>query len=423
MKPASPFDVSVGPGLTGVADAVVAEILFGEAAPERILGVTRDVAAESALPLDQATFLLHRLVVRDPTFLAVDPAAAVDAQLRLLMLFARVQHASLWLRAGAAREVCAGAVGAAAARRQVRAAARHALAGEGNGAAAMRSLPVRAENDLSAALIFQTRRGKARLGLALAAETAMALGPILERRRLLDDSLRSAGQLLEAVERRIARLGFDLHDGPLQRLSILAGELTLLSRKLPALIPDEDVQAAVEQKVAHLTELAIEVGREVRDLSRSAAIRVRVPLRDELDREARQLRERTGMDVQVSVDGDLGGMTPSQRIVVLRVVEEALTNVREHSGATTVHIALRREPSLIHLTIEDDGNGFDVRRATRRASRNGRLGLVSMTERVRLLGGRLDITSRPGGPTVIIAAVPVWSPAEQGAVGTVNAVG
>jgi signal transduction histidine kinase len=412
--------------MTGAAEAIVAELLFGATAPDRIAAVTHEVASDAGLDLGEATLVVFRLVVRDSTFLAVEPAAAIEAQLRSLLLFGRIKHASLWLRADSGTEVCAAAVGATEPRRPVRSAARHALGGGGNGDTALRFVPVGADHGLAAALIFQTTRGKARLGTALAQEAAIALGPIVERRRLLDESRHSAGQLLAAAERRIARLGFDLHDGPMQRLSLLTGELALLSRGLPGIIPDVGARAEAEQRLAHMTDLALEVGRELRDLSRTAATRGRAPLREELSREASQLEDRAGIRVDLAIHGNVEETTPSQRIAVHRVVEEALTNVREHSGASVVHVTLRRDPDFLNLTIEDDGDGFDVPRAFRRASRDGRLGLVSMSERVRLLGGHLDVTSRPGGPTVIVAVVPAWTlPAvsrEAHAAETANAV-
>jgi signal transduction histidine kinase len=60
--------------------------------------------------------------------------------------------------------------------------------------------------------------------------------------------------------------------------------------------------------------------------------------------------------------------------------------------------------------VRDDGRGFDVERALVRAAERGRLGLVGMAERVRLLGGRLEVDSRPGGPTVVSAVIPRWEP-------------
>jgi len=395
-------------GFVDVADAVAAEILVGGVTSQRIAAVTRELATEGGLRLGETSLLLYRLVVRDPLFQTVEPAAAVDAQLRSLLAFAQASHASLWLRDSAAIPACAGAVGIARSKRVVRAAARHVLEGTADaGVSAVRSLPVWSDDGLVAALVFETRRGKVRSGLALASETATALGPILERRRLLEDTVRSAAQLLKAVDRRLAQIGFDLHDGPLQRLSLLEGELTVLNGQLKRLVPDEVGRRLVEQKIAGLVEIVREVEHELRSVSRSAGSSGRAPLAQELEREAKRLRHR-GIEVNVDIEGNLDQTAPAQRLVMYRVVEEALANIRKHSRARTAHITVRRDASLLSLTIEDDGKGFDVRRAQRRAERDGRLGLVSMTERVRLMGGHLEISSKPGGPTVIVATLPVW---------------
>ena len=84
------------------------------------------------------------------------------------------------------------------------------------------------------------------------------------------------------------------------------------------------------------------------------------------------------------------------------MVQEALTNVAKHAGATSVSILLTRTPSSVRLVIEDDGEGFDPRTA-----RDGGLGLPGMRERVALLDGRLRIESAPGKGTTLAAEVPL----------------
>jgi signal transduction histidine kinase len=112
----------------------------------------------------------------------------------------------------------------------------------------------------------------------------------------------------------------------------------------------------------------------------------------------------------LAVTGTLDGLTRSQRIAVLRVVQEALTNVREHSGATAVEVSVEEEPEHIRVGVVDNGRGFDPRAALSQAERQGRLGVVGMGERVRLLGGTFTIESAPGGPTNVTALVPRWRP-------------
>ena len=104
-------------------------------------------------------------------------------------------------------------------------------------------------------------------------------------------------------------------------------------------------------------------------------------------------------------------MTDSQRIAVLRIVQESLTNIREHSGARRVTVTVTSTAEDLVAEIRDDGRGFDVERTLVRSARNGRFGLIGMSERARLLGGRFDVRSAPGGPTVVSLVLPAWRPA------------
>ena len=94
----------------------------------------------------------------------------------------------------------------------------------------------------------------------------------------------------------------------------------------------------------------------------------------------------------------------------MNIVHEALTNIREHSDATKVEIAVSVKANGVTAHISDNGHGFDVEATLMRAAREGSLGLVAMHERVRLLGGQCRIDSRPGGPTVISVALERWEP-------------
>jgi signal transduction histidine kinase len=116
------------------------------------------------------------------------------------------------------------------------------------------------------------------------------------------------------------------------------------------------------------------------------------------------------MRVTLEVSGDLDSMTASQRIALYRIVQEGLSNVREHSGAKEVRIRVHESVRGTEAQIVDDGRGFEVAKTLIRAAKRGRLGLVGMGERVRLLGGSFDVDSRPGGPTTLSLLLPHWQP-------------
>jgi signal transduction histidine kinase len=112
----------------------------------------------------------------------------------------------------------------------------------------------------------------------------------------------------------------------------------------------------------------------------------------------------------MDVRGRFEDLTMSQRIAVLRVVQEALNNAREHGRARHVRVTVRATGARLTLQIVDDGCGFNVRETAGAAARRGRLGIVGMHERVRLLGGVLSIASTPGSGTTISASIPAWRP-------------
>jgi two-component system sensor histidine kinase UhpB len=125
-------------------------------------------------------------------------------------------------------------------------------------------------------------------------------------------------------------------------------------------------------------------------------------LRWHLDRHAQRAQ------VKVHFSSDLGGRLPAEiETVCFRVAQEALTNTLRHARACTVWVELRRRDDEIQLSIRDDGIGFDVAEARQRALDGQSLGLLGMQERVALVGGRLDIDSRPERGTEIRVSIPI----------------
>jgi len=101
-------------------------------------------------------------------------------------------------------------------------------------------------------------------------------------------------------------------------------------------------------------------------------------------------RQRMEIDFKTNVASVL---PPEVGLSLLRVVQEALHNAIKHSGVRQVEIQLREDSGEIHIIVSDSGNGFDIE-----AARRGQgLGLTSMQERVRLVGGTIAVESKPMG--------------------------
>ena len=218
--------------------------------------------------------------------------------------------------------------------------------------------------------------------------------------------------LAEANERLLVRLAFDLHDGPLQQTYVLAQDVRLLRDQLVDLVGPEHRDAVVG-RFADLESQLAELHQDLRDLAHSLEPRslLRQPLPEALERELAALSRRTGISTSLELDGSFETLTASQRIALIRVLQEALSNVRHHSGGRKVAVTLRDEGFKgVCMEVRDDGRGFDPASVVPAENGESGIGLVGMRERVRLLGGRLEVESAPGGPTVVRATLPRWLP-------------
>lgn len=211
-----------------------------------------------------------------------------------------------------------------------------------------------------------------------------------------------------AAQRRLARLRFDLHDGPQQDLHLLAQDVALFRRQLDPLLadhPDRDrALGRLDDIEAQLTSL----DQELRRLSAATQEPLTGGVPEALGDLADAFAHRTGITPTVQLGGDLGALTDSQRLAVIAVTREALSNVRKHGRAAKVEISVRAGEEGVELSVRDDGAGFDIEHTPGRAAREGHLGLVGMRERVEMLGGRFAIESRAGGPTIVSATLPRW---------------
>jgi signal transduction histidine kinase len=214
--------------------------------------------------------------------------------------------------------------------------------------------------------------------------------------------------VVTAAERRLARLRFDLHDGPQQDVLMLAEDLRLFRSQLESAASGEQ-DAQLLGRVDDLEARLVALDGDLRRISVSVLSpflhreSFETSLGDLID----SFRRRGGLAPTVQLDGDFTSLTDSQHITLLGLIREALSNVREHSQAD--HVAIRvscTDSGAVTASVTDDGRGFNLETTLVRAARKGRLGLVGMHERVRMLGGSTTITSKPGGPTVVEATLP-----------------
>jgi two-component system NarL family sensor kinase len=225
--------------------------------------------------------------------------------------------------------------------------------------------------------------------LRLLSTIAYQLGIAVERARLAE----AATQLARAEER--ARIAREIHD-------TLAQSLTAIGLQIEGALQQMDsnpqrARQRLEDALATSRLSLDEARRSVLDLRGGAQAR---PLPEALAALARSFTSETGVRVRVQTEGQV--VLPLRvEAELVRIAQEALTNVRRHARATEVEVKLRAVPRGIRLTIRDNGRGFHTQ-----LRKEGHHGLLGMRERARLLGGRLTVTSRPGHGTTVTVAVP-----------------
>jgi signal transduction histidine kinase len=221
--------------------------------------------------------------------------------------------------------------------------------------------------------------------------------------------------VLGSVERRLARLRFDLHDGPQQDVHLLAQDLALFRAQLRPIIAGNANASRLLGRLDDLEAQLVALDGDLRRLSTAVQSPLMVPgsLPEALRSVTDAFAARTAIEPHIELSGNLTQLSDSQQIALLSLIREALSNIRQHSGASQVEIRISADASGIRAEVRDDGAGFEPEETLLVAARAGRLGLVGMHERVRMLGGRTQIDSRPGGPTVISAFLPPWPGEEE----------
>jgi signal transduction histidine kinase len=232
---------------------------------------------------------------------------------------------------------------------------------------------------------FGDREEELLQSFAASAATAVATAQSVEADRLRH-SLRSA-------ERERSRWARELHDETLQGLAALG---VLLSSGLRA------GGDALERAARQATE---QVATEIANL-RALITELRPAALDQLglaaalEGLAQRAREVEGLEVSLELDVDESALDPELKTAVYRLVQEALTNIGKHAGATRVTVAVMQEPAGVTLEVADDGRGFDAAEPTEG------FGVTGMLERAALMGGRLELTSTAAG-TVVAARFPL----------------
>lgn len=211
-------------------------------------------------------------------------------------------------------------------------------------------------------------------------------------------------RMLETQESTARRFSHELHDELGGSLTAIRANLSAIAARLPAGAPDhariDDCMKLVDQSISNVRELSQLLRPTILDdFGLDAGIHWLVT----------RFRERTGMEVEYRAEFK-DRLPDETETHVFRIVQEALTNIARHSGATKVMIHLRPEDDRIRLTIQDNGKGMAAKDLN---GVPGHMGLSGMRARARSAGGELAIRPTPGGGVTIDVSAPLSKPAVE----------
>jgi signal transduction histidine kinase len=212
------------------------------------------------------------------------------------------------------------------------------------------------------------------------------LKEMVERLRDARDNLEQyIGGLTASQEAERKHLAHELHDGVVQDLIAMKQEVQQSTK-------DESILTEIQKVIDTLR-------RFIRGL--------RPPYLDDLgwvpsiQAFIQEFQSETGIKVQMQVDGEERRLSPEKELVLYRVIQEALTNIRKHARASTVNLEIHFLADGVRVQMADDGIGFIVPEKLDQFAREGHYGILGMKERIEMAGGRIDISSDSDSGTQI----------------------
>jgi PAS domain S-box-containing protein len=227
---------------------------------------------------------------------------------------------------------------------------------------------------------------------------------VTERKRREEELHQLSSRLLQLQDEERRRIARDLHDSFAQSLLAVNLNLAKLSRSGGTLNKEGRRVLAEAHKIMK------GLAREIRSLS----YLLHPPVLDELglttaiEEYASGFSRRSGIHADVEISSEIGRLPQEIETALFRIIQESLGNIQRHSGSASAKIQLKRDVSRLTLEVSDEGHGFSSDNLNKEPARTSKLGvgILGMRERMRQLGGRLEIRSGHSGTTVS-AALPL----------------
>lgn len=227
---------------------------------------------------------------------------------------------------------------------------------------------------------------------------------VTEEKEMTENMRYYVQQITRAQEDERKRIARQLHDE-------LAPPLLLLLQRVDAVVASTRPRFpdSLKPQMGSLRGQAVEALEGLRRAAQDLRPRILddLGLVPALEWIAEGLVKNYGIETTVTITGRERSLPTEVRTLLFRIAQEALSNVRRHSRATTALISLEFSRDHVRMTVTDNGQGFEVTSNTEALAGSGKLGIIGMYERARLLGGKLSIKSSPGKGAEITAQIPV----------------
>jgi signal transduction histidine kinase len=212
-----------------------------------------------------------------------------------------------------------------------------------------------------------------------------------------------SSQLLTAQETERKRISRELHDELGQALAVLKLKVSFIEG---GLLQD---QTAIREECKDALQYMDQVIENVRRLSRdlSPSILEDLGLRAALGWLINNIIKNNNAKVTFEMEDIDHLLSQNAQIIIYRILQEALTNVAKHAEAKNISVVIKKAKDRVSFRVEDDGKGFDVVKVARREPMEKGLGLATMEERARMLGGALDLWSQEGKGTRLTFDIPM----------------
>jgi PAS domain S-box-containing protein len=232
------------------------------------------------------------------------------------------------------------------------------------------------------------------------------LRDVTEQRRMQENLRFYISQVLKAQEGERLRIARELHDDTAQALTRLSRGLDMLVDTLASI--ENQLPQEVPKGVEELREQTDGILEGVRRFSRDLRppILADLGVLPALKWLTTALEEQHDIAANIRVLGEQRRLPDDAELALFRIAQEALNNVTKHSEASAVELTVDFRGAEITMTIADNGKGFEVPPATSDLAGSGKLGIIGMQERARLLGGTLAVQSEPGAGTSVVVTVP-----------------